>query len=395
MRAGSLVHSTRGAGNAGQLHPVTTSEPKVIPLEAIRTDGWFERVSANIGSFDVLCDVLGEPFVAFSLITGARVTALTIDRRRPGETLVDFDLGEGEATSQRLTLDQFRQRLTNALCSPDPMGPAPTRVDDALAVQQHIGARYLLLAPLFGFCLEELHVRDSGSSVVVTQSERREVFALDDFQELLRGHVMQEFYRAEEALEERRGGIDLALVAKAEQAAAEGKPQQVVELLGSWMVPLTILLRTPDGARLDPESRGKLSRALGLLGSALAEQSETVEALAALRLSVQYSLDTPNAGAAYARIAQVLMAEGRFSEAIGPLRRSVNLGGPEEVVWPALAKSFLECGRMLAAFGATVEAERAGVTSGELGLIRERILAAVPPLAAWQRLVASPAQGAD
>jgi hypothetical protein len=367
---------------------VTSLDPHVFPLEAIRTDGWFERVSASIGSFDVLCDILGEAFVAFSLISGARVTALTIDRRRPGETLVDFDVGDG-STSQRLTLDEFRQRLTNALCSPDPTGPAPSRREDSQGIQLHIGARYLLLAPLFGYRLDELHVGEKGSFVVLQHDDRRDVVSLDDLQELLRSHVMQEFYRVDEAQEERNAGIDLTLVEKAEQASAAGKTAEVVTMLGGWMVPLTILLRTPDGARLDPDSRTKLSRALGLLGSALAVQSEPIEALAALRLSVQYALGTPHAGAAYARMGRVLMAEGRFGEAIAPLRRSVNLGGPEEVAWPGLARSFLESGRLLAALGAVLEAEGAGIADSDLGAVRARVFAALPALRNWEELFAS------
>ena len=53
------------------------SEPRVFPLESIRTDGWFDRVGQTVSSFQALCDILGERFFAFSLITGARITAPT------------------------------------------------------------------------------------------------------------------------------------------------------------------------------------------------------------------------------------------------------------------------------------------------------------------------------
>ena len=69
------------------------AEPLVIPLEAIRTDGWFERIGEGIGSFQALCDIIGARFFAFAMITGARISSLTVDRRNPDNTLVQFVIG--------------------------------------------------------------------------------------------------------------------------------------------------------------------------------------------------------------------------------------------------------------------------------------------------------------
>ncbi|HEY6725843.1 MAG TPA: hypothetical protein VI197_17540, partial [Polyangiaceae bacterium] len=125
-------------------------EPRVFPLESIRTDGWFERIGEGIGSFQALCDIVGPRFFAFAMITGARITALTVDRRSPDNTMVDFVVGavsEAElspADAQRLTLADFRRRLVSALVQEEPQGPLPTRATDVEAVQLHIGVRYLL-----------------------------------------------------------------------------------------------------------------------------------------------------------------------------------------------------------------------------------------------------------
>jgi nucleotide-binding universal stress UspA family protein len=91
--------------------------PKTFSLAAVRTDGWFERIGEGIGSFQALCEIVGERFFAFSIIVGARITALTVDRRSPQQTLVDFVVGsgEGEGDAQRLTLADFRRRLVGAL----------------------------------------------------------------------------------------------------------------------------------------------------------------------------------------------------------------------------------------------------------------------------------------
>ena len=67
---------------------------KVYSLDSLRTDGWFERIGEGIGSFQALCEIVGERFFAFSIIVGARITALTIDRRSPDQTLVDGNVME-------------------------------------------------------------------------------------------------------------------------------------------------------------------------------------------------------------------------------------------------------------------------------------------------------------
>ena len=61
------------------------SVAQVFSLDAVRTDGWFERIGEGIGSFQALCEIVGERFFAFSMITGARITAVTVDRRNPDQ----------------------------------------------------------------------------------------------------------------------------------------------------------------------------------------------------------------------------------------------------------------------------------------------------------------------
>ena len=82
--------------------------PLIVSLDSIRTDGWFERIGEGIGSFQALCDIVGPRFFAFAMITGARITSLTVDRRNPDNTLVDFVVGPetaevSEADAQRLS----------------------------------------------------------------------------------------------------------------------------------------------------------------------------------------------------------------------------------------------------------------------------------------------------
>src|SRR5580692_1395925 len=133
-------------------------------LDAVRTDGWFERIGEGIGSFQALCEIVGERFFAFSIIVGARITALTVDRRSPDQTLVDFVVGAGDSDTdlepQRLTLADFRRRLAGALLVEEDRELAPpTRETDTESIQLYIGVRYLLLAPLYGYSLQRLVIQ--------------------------------------------------------------------------------------------------------------------------------------------------------------------------------------------------------------------------------------------
>src|SRR5271156_4032024 len=124
--------------------PDGQSPTREFDLESVRTDGWFERIGEGIGSFQALCEIVGEKFFAFSIIVGARITALTVDRRNPELSLVDFVVGQADPDEptepQRLTLADFRRRLVGALLvDDDKPAPAPTRETDVEAIQLFLG----------------------------------------------------------------------------------------------------------------------------------------------------------------------------------------------------------------------------------------------------------------
>lgn len=349
---------------------------QLFPLSSIRTDGWFERIGESVGSFQALCDIVGERFFAFSMITGARITALTVDRRNPDNTLVDFVVGMSDeeparADSQRLTLSEFRRRLVGALLSDEPAGPVPKRPTDTEAIQLHIGVRYLLLAPLYGYSLLELTVGATGSTLRMLHDGVEEAYPLPTFRERIKTHVRQELSRVGRT--GGRGAIDLSHVKAAEEAAARGDHGQVAQLLGQWPGPLTIFLRTPEGQMLNTETRGIISRGLGLLGSACVALDDAAQGEEILRLAVQYAGDGAGASDIYARLGEALLEHDRAGEAIGPLRRAANLGAPGDKVWPLLARAFLERGRSVAAFGALLEARAAGVDDEKVRDLAARV----------------------
>ena len=116
-------------------------------------------------------------------------------------------------------------------------------------MQLHIGVRYLLLAPLYGYTLRELSVDREGSQLRLLHDGIEESYSVGAFRARLRTHVREELDRL--ARPAARGAIELSRVAEAEAAAARGDQVRILELLGAWPAPLAIFLRTPDGQMLN------------------------------------------------------------------------------------------------------------------------------------------------
>jgi tetratricopeptide (TPR) repeat protein len=333
-------------------------------LDAIRTDGWFERIGEGIGSFQALCEIVGERFFAFSIIVGARITALTVDRRNPDLSLVDFVVGVGEGDDglepQRLTLADFRRRLVGALLvEDDKPAPEPTRETEVEVVQLYIGVRYLLLAPLYGYSLRKLVLdEDEGSQVVVLHDGVEETHDLDAFRFRIRALVREELERVASGA---RSAIDLSKVTEAETAALKKDWAKVLQLLGSWPAPLAIFLRTPEGQLLTSDARGLIAKGLGLLGSACVYLGEIEQAEEVFRIGIQYAQEGVAAADLFRRLGEALLQNERPGEAIGPLRRALAFGGAATDVMPPLARAFIRRKKWVAAFACLREAVEAGV----------------------------------
>ena len=370
-------------------------------LDAVRTDGWFERIGEGIGSFQALCEIVGERFFAFSIIVGARITALTVDRRAPDQTLVDFVVGLGDADAdlepQRLTLADFRRRLVGALLvEEDRDVPPPARETDTESIQLYIGVRYLLLAPLYGYSLQKLVVepRPRGEAPVAQLWVRRdgveEDYDLDTFRVRMRAHVREELERASTG---QRSAIDLAKVAEAEAAALKDEWTKVVQLLGAWPAPLAIFLRTPEGQTLAPDARALISKGLGLLGSACVHLGEVEQAEEVFRIGIQYAQEGVAAADLFRRLGDALLHSGRAGEAVGPLRRALAFGASEAEIFPLLGRALLERKRYVAAYACFRDALEAGVAERDLASeLREVEAALGPALTAWKavRLASEP-----
>jgi len=364
-------------------------------LEAVRTDGWFERIGEGIGSFQALCEIVGERFFAFSIIVGARITALTVDRRSPDQTLVDFVVGGSDADTdlepQRLTLADFRRRLAGALLVEEGRDLLPpARETDTESIQLYIGVRYLLLAPLYGYSLQKLVLQpgrdakhdDGEAQLWLRRDGADEDYDLDTFRTRIRAHVREELERSTSG---QRSAIDLAKVAEAEAASLKAEWPKVIQLLGAWPAPLSIFLRTPEGQTLAPDARSLISKGLGLLGSACVHLGEVEQAEEVFRIGIQYAQEGMAAADLFRRLGEALLQSSRSGEAVAPLRRAVAFGAPAAEILPLLGRALLERKRYVAAFACFRDAIEAGVPERDLeSELREIEKALGPALTAWK-----------
>jgi hypothetical protein len=348
---------------------MSEKKQREFELDAIRTDGWFERIGEGIGSFQALCEIIGERFFAFSIIVGARITALTVDRRNPELSLVDFVVGASEAEEglepQRLTLADFRRRLVGALLvEDDKKAPEPTRDTDVEVIQLFIGVRHLLLAPLYGYSLRVLMFSEKrGAELVVSHDGVDETHEVEAFRGRIRALVREELERATTGS---RSAIDLSKVTEAESASLRKEWTKVVQLLGSWPAPLAIFLRTPEGQLITPDARALIAKGLGLLGTACVNLGDAEQAEEVFRIGIQYVQEGIGAADLFRRLGEALLRSDRPGEAIGPLRRALAFGGPPTQILPALARSLLQRKRWVAAYACLRDALEAGVPEREI-----------------------------
>lgn len=362
--------------------------PREFELDAVRTDGWFERIGEGIGSFQALCEIIGERFFAFSIIVGARITALTVDRRNPELSLVDFVVGVRDTDEalepQRLTLADFRRRLVGALLvEDDKAAPEPTRETETEAIQLFIGVRYLLLAPLYGYSLRKLVLGGADAPMLsVLHDGAEEKHDLDAFRFRVRALVREELDRLTSGS---RSAIDLSKVTEAEAAALQGDWVKVIQLLGSWPAPLAIFLRTPEGQMLGADARALISKGLGLLGSACVAVGELEQSEEVFRIGIQYAQEGLAAADLFRRLGEALLQGDRPGEAIAPLRRAQAFGGPPELALVPLARAFLKRKKFVAAYACLRDALEAGVGEREIADDLRAVEGALGvPLTAWK-----------
>lgn len=349
-------------------------------LDDVRADGWFERLGEGSPTFGQLCDVVGARFVAFAVVAGVRITAVSVDSRVPDASVIDFTLGEG-GPPQRLALGEFRRRLAGALLAgdePDRPLPETPKSDDLTA---YIGFRWVLLCSIFGIKLRELRARPDGTAgVVVDLGGAIDEIPLDDLRGLIKDRIRAEVAKAKPPSP---FAIDLNAVTPTLDAAAAGDHEKVIELIGAWPGPLSLLLRTAEGQSLAPDVKATLARALGVLGSAYVAVDRVDWAQEVLRLGIQWGQDGPAAGELFRRLGEAHVTRERHGEAIGLFRRAIQLGAPKSDILPLLAVAFAARQRHIAAILCADDAVAEGASEAAVADVRQEALGALG--ASWGR----------
>ena len=332
-------------------------------LRDSRTDGWFERIGDQFDSFDSLCDLIGARFLAYSMMLGVQIRAVTTDPRSAANTTVEFTLGDD--MPQSLTLGEFRIRLVRAVeeqrVDRQPCDLPLTREKS----MRLIGRPLLLLAPLFDVTLQKVAVVDPGAPrllLVFDLGDETIVRELADLEEQIRNKVRRDLAGAYE--EPFR--LDLAAVSLAREMAAAGDTDGVVATLGNWPGMLVSLQRSPMMKQLDDKQLELISEGVRLLGDAFLARGRPTWGEELYRLGLQFAREGPPAGKLYQRLGLMLVREKRYGEAIGLLRRALYLGIPQEEILPALGRAFLARGKLVVAAALLESARSSKIVDPEL-----------------------------
>lgn len=321
---------------------------RTLPLDEVRADGWFSRLGDGAPHFDELCDAIGEHVVAFAIVAGVRITAVALDPRMKDASVITFTLGE-DAAEHQLPLGELRRRLAATLVADEPFPDTLSEEPTVEEMQRFIGYRYLLLAPIFDIHLRELRLKEGQPATIVADVEGEEqTLPLTDLRELVRRRVR------EHGAEQRANSpfaIDLSVVSKAQAASQARDWEAVVQLLGAWPGPLSLLLRTREGAELATDVKASLARGLGLLGTAYVELGSFDWAEEVLRLAIQWGQEVGGeaVGDLFQRLGRAHVVRGRHAQAIGLLRRALTLGAPRCETLGLLARAFSAAGHHLPA----------------------------------------------
>lgn len=348
-----MLHEIRTANAhtlfAHALDDLLLDRGSLVDLTPYVSESWFEAMIKRIEGFEEVCDVVGYRFMAYSLIIGVNLKAVMHNPEYPAESTVEFSIGD-ESKAQEAALEDFRKMLIVSLLSEDPPTkpvPLPPGRDE---VARLVGVRYLLLAPLYGVKPRKLYILDQsrgieGYSIGFDHEGETHEWNLGRFREFLRDFVSSEQIREPAA----RGRFAAEDVRSAEKALSAGNPERALDSLRDWILFVRNYRLTGSVAQLVGEPDALFARGLLLTGRAyrLLERNRLSEDL--LRFSIQLLPEGIMTAKFYYELAQIMMSERRFGEALGPLRHAEKLGMNQERIFPHLARALLRCDRVVGA----------------------------------------------
>jgi tetratricopeptide (TPR) repeat protein len=338
----------------------------LIDLSPHVVEDWFESMVRTIEGFEEVCDLVGYRFVAFAMIAGINMKAVNHNPEFPSESTVEFSIGSDKNVNE-MSLEEFRKTLVLSILSPDTDSPVTlTQPVTREGITKILGVRYFLLSPLYSMKLKRLFVLDAslgfdGYMVEVEREGKLNEWTIPVFRESLRKLVAREEVREKEPL----GRFTQESISQAEKALEAGNPSNALEHLRDWILFVRNYRITGGIAQLLHEPDAHFERGLLLSGRAyrLLKRNRISEDI--LRFSIQLLPTARKKPIFLYELALIMIAEGRFGEAIGPLRKAQKLGIPKSLIFPLLGRAFLECGRTVAAFLVLGELNREGLLDEE------------------------------
>ncbi len=364
-----ILHEVRMANThtlfAHGLDELLLERGALVDLAPYVSETWFESMTKRIDGFEEVCDVVGNRFMAFSLIIGINLRAVMHNPEYPSDSTVEFVIGDEEEVHDA-GIEDFRKMLLVSLLSNDPP-PKPVMLPPGRdEVARLVGVRYLLLAPLYGVKLRKLYILDQslgvgGYSIQFDHEGETREWTLGRFREFLRDFVASEQIHEPAA----RGRFAAEDVRAAEKALGAGNPEKALESLRDWILFVRNYRLTGSIAQLVGEPDALFARGLLLTGRAyrLLDRNRLSEDL--VRFSIQLLPSGKTSAKFYYELALVMLGEGRFSEAIGPLRHAEKLGLSQERIFPHLARAYLRCDRVVGAAMLYGELNREGLLDAE------------------------------
>ena len=323
----------------------------IIDLKPFIVNDWFDSMIRNIEGFEEVCDLVGYKFVAFSMVSGITLRAVNHNPENPQESTIEFSIG-GEDRVNEMALEEFRKTLIVSLLSPDPEDPegltgSPTKEE----ISKLIGVRYVLLSPLYGIHLKRLAVvgpetGPAGYLLELLKDGREADWTIAELRQNLRKLVSGERTREREPV----GRFSPESIGSAEKALEAGNPSSALEHLRDWILFVRNYKITGGIAQFIQEPDAHFARGLLLTGRAyrLLKRNRIAEDI--IRFSIQLLPMTKLKPNFLYELAMIMMGEGRYGEAIGPLRKALQLGIPKARIYPHLGRAFLECDRVVGAF---------------------------------------------
>lgn len=320
----------------------------VASMAGIRADNWFDQVRSRIRQIRELDEVIGEHFLAYTIILSIQIRSIALDAGSPWNTAVQFSIKDDVV--QTLSLGELKLQVVQALLHQLKQEPALHLPLDAEAASEVLGGRVLLLAPLFGISIDRVLLGSLDETepryiVSYVTDEGLHFRELEDFIEEIRTHLRRDIA----GVAEQPFTLDLFAVQRAREAAFSEDWDQVIVALESWPGLLSLLTRTPVAKQLDEEQRVLISEGLCLLGEALENRARSGWSEELYKLGLQFVREGKAAARLFWNLGRIVFAKGDHGVAIGLLRRALELGHPEREVLPRLGHAFLMQGKPVAA----------------------------------------------